>query len=87
MWLPLLLLTTIFAHADPYALDFADAGALGSVVRQGSQSHQADGGYMLLRGGSSVHAAQPTGPGVYHVRFRMVEAENFQYHVPQAEFF
>ena len=75
------------AHADPYALDFADAGALGSVVRQGSQSHQAEGGYMLLRGGSSVYAAQPTGPGVYHVRFRMIEAENFQYHVPLADFF
>lgn len=83
----LALLLCMTAHAEPYAVDFSDPAALEAVVRQGSQSYREEGGYMLLRGGSSVHAMQATGPGVYHVRFRMIEAENFQYHVPLAEFF
>jgi len=82
-----LLLLTVAACAEPYAIEFTSREALDAVVRQGSQVYREEGGYMLLRGDSSVYAAQATGPGVYHVRFTMIEAENFQYHVPQAEFF
>lgn len=82
-----LLLTTALGHADPYALDFAEPGALEAVVREGRESYEQDEGRVLLRGGSSLYATQATGPGVYHVRFSMIEAEKFQYHVPLAELF
>ncbi|MGI5820016.1 MAG: hypothetical protein ACOX9R_18175, partial [Armatimonadota bacterium] len=75
------------ADATPFALDFAEPAALESVIREGRESYVEEDGYVLLRGGSAMYAAQSTGPGVYHVRFRMVEAESFQYHVPGLEFF
>jgi hypothetical protein len=83
----LLALCATIACAEPYAVDFTSREALDAVVREGSQSYREEGGYMILRGGSSVYAAQATGPGVYHVRFTMIEADKFQYHVPLAEFF
>jgi hypothetical protein len=83
----MLLAALIPAMAQEYALDFSDAAALEAVVRDGRQTHRAEDGCVLLRGGSSVYAAQATGPGVYHVRFRLIEAEKFQYHVPMLEFF
>lgn len=81
------LLTVAPAVAQGYALDFADAGALEAVVREGRESYRAEDGCVLLRGGSSMYAIESTGPGVYHVRFRMIEPEDFQYHVPGLEFF
>ncbi len=73
--------------AQGYALDFSDPAALEAVVRDGRQSYVEDEGHVLLRGGSSVYATQKTGPGVYHIRFAMVEAEKFQYHVPGLQLF
>lgn len=82
-----MLLAALPSAAQNYALDFSDAAALDSVIREGRQTYVEEEGCVLLRGGSSVYAAQKTGPGTYHVRFRMIEAEKFQYHVPMLEFF
>ncbi len=82
-----LVLLATAAHAAPYALDFADPAALEAVQRNGRQTCLADEGCVLLRGGGSMYALEATGPGVYHLRFRMIEAEKYQYHVPLAEFF
>jgi len=82
-----IVLGALPALAQGYALDFSDAAALESVALEGRQSYQAEEGCVLLRGGSSMYALQKTGAGTYHVRFRMIEAEKFQYHVPLVEFF
>ncbi len=82
-----LLLLATAAHAAPYALDFADPAALEGAQRVGKQTYVEDEGCVLLRQGGSMYALEATGPGVYHVRFRMIEKEKFQYHVPLAEFF
>ncbi len=81
----LLIATSVFA--EPIALDFADPAALEAVTRHGRQSYVQDEAHVVLRGGSAMYVTQATGPGVYHVRFRMVEPENYQYHVPSFEFF
>jgi len=75
------------AMAQGYALDFSSADALQSVALDGRQMYVEEDGCVLLRGGSSMYAMQKTGPGTYHVRFAMIEAEDFQYHVPLVEFF
>ncbi len=75
------------AVAQGYALDFSDAAALDAVTLDGRQSARTEEGHVLLRGGSSMYVTQATGPGVYHMRFSMIEAEKFQYHVPALEFF
>lgn len=82
-----LLLCAVPAPAQGYALDFSDAAALESVARDGRQSYVEEDGCVLLRGGSSMYATRKTGPGTYHVRFRLIEAEKFQYHVPMLELF
>lgn len=85
-----LLATVLIAAsvaAEPIALDFADPAALEAVTRHGRQSYVQDEAHVVLRGGSAMYVTQATGPGVYHVRFRMVEPENYQYHVPSFEFF
>ncbi|MFW6156902.1 MAG: hypothetical protein ACOC7J_06260 [Armatimonadota bacterium] len=82
-----LLLLAIVAHAEPFAFDFSDPAALEAVTLDGRQSARTEEGHVLLRGGSSMYVTQATGPGVYHMRFSMIEAEKFQYHVPGLELF
>lgn len=71
----------------PFAIDFGDAGAREQVHLLGRQSHLPDDGRVVLRGGGSVYARAQTGPGVFQVRFAMIEAERFQYHVPRLDLF
>ena len=80
-------LAAIPAAAQSFALDFADPAALEAVQRNGRQSARTEDGHVLLRGGGSMYASEASGPGAYHVRFCMIEAEKFQYHVPLVELF
>ncbi len=82
-----LLVAAMPAMAQDYALDFSQADALDAIARHGRQSARVEEGHVLLRGGSSMYLTQKTGPGTYHLRFTMIEAEKFQYHVPMLEFF
>ena len=71
----------------PWRTPIADPAALEGAQRIGKQSYVEDEGCVRLPQGGSVYGPEATGPGVYHVRFRMVEHEKFQYHVPLAELF
>lgn len=67
----------------PVNLDFADTASLEQIHALGRQGHSTEHGCMVLRGGGSLYTREKAGPGVYHVQFRMVEVERFQYHVPR----